>query len=107
MLSILGDPTLPSRRAVAVVGARNGGIPEMVLDQETGRTFEPGNAVDLAEVLDWMESHPALMLEMGRAARRFVEERYSPDPHMERLEELYGQVTHGRVPVEATRTAEE
>jgi len=82
-----------------VVGARNGGIPEMVLQDRTGRVFEPGNATDLAAALDWMEEHPERMIEMGTEARLLIEERYSPDPHMERLEELYGLAIQGRVPL--------
>jgi len=75
-----------------VVGARIGGIPEMVIEGETGRTFAPGDAAALAAALDWMESHPEEMLAMGSKARQFAEREYSPGPHLDRLEKLYAEV---------------
>ncbi len=86
-----------------VVGANIGGIPEMVLHGETGLVFESGNAQDLSTALAEMEADPKRMVAMGEAARALDEERYGPDPHMERLEDLYGRVLQGRAV--ATRDA--
>ena len=74
-----------------VVGSRIGGIPEMVLDGQTGLTFPMGDSRALAEALDRMEARPEQAVEMGRAARRLIEEKYAPEPHMERLEALYAR----------------
>jgi glycosyltransferase involved in cell wall biosynthesis len=79
-----------------VVGSRIGGIPEMVIDHETGLTYPPGDATALAAAIDWMEAHPAEAVEMGRRARRLDEERYMPGPHAERLEKLYAEVLAAR-----------
>lgn len=79
-----------------VVGARIGGIPEMVVDQETGLTFTPGNASELAAAIDWMEAHPSEAIEMGRRARRMDEERYAPVAHLARLTALYREVIEER-----------
>ena len=75
-----------------VVGSRIGGIPEMVLGERTGVTFTPGDPLELAQALDWMEARPDRMVAMGREARRLVEERYAPEAHLERLEQLYLRV---------------
>jgi glycosyltransferase involved in cell wall biosynthesis len=75
-----------------VVGARIGGIPEMVLDDATGFTFTSGDSTALAERLEWMEEHPERVVEMGRQARTLIEERYAPGPHLARMEQLYGRV---------------
>jgi glycosyltransferase involved in cell wall biosynthesis len=75
-----------------VVGARIGGIPEMVVDHETGRTFTSGDAHDLAGVIDWMEAHPDEAIAMGRRARDVVAAQYAPGPHAEKLEALYREV---------------
>ncbi len=75
-----------------VVGSRIGGIPEMVLGERTGVTFTPGDPLELAQALDWMEARPDRMVAMGREARRLVEERYAPEAHLERLEQLYQRV---------------
>ncbi|MBD3237398.1 MAG: glycosyltransferase [Candidatus Eisenbacteria bacterium] len=79
-----------------VVGAQIGGIPEMVLDGETGWTFRSGDAPGLAEKLAWMEAHPERVVALGRGARTLVEERYAPGPHLDRLEEIYGTLISGR-----------
>lgn len=78
-----------------VLGARIGGIPEMVLDERTGLTFTMGDSRDLAAALERLESHPEQVAEMGRAARRLVEERYAPEPHLEQLEALYARAVAG------------
>jgi glycosyltransferase involved in cell wall biosynthesis len=75
-----------------VVGARIGGIPEMVVDEETGRTFTSGDAHDLAGVIDWMEAHAEESIAMGRRAREVVAAQYAPGPHAERLAALYRDV---------------
>ncbi len=75
-----------------VVGSRMGGIPEMVLHEETGLTFTMGDSLELADALDWMEARPERAVEMGRTARRLVETRYSPEEHLSQLEALYRRV---------------
>ena len=75
-----------------VVGARQGGIPEMVLHEETGLCFTSGSTHELAAALDWMEAHSERRCAMGRAARALVEERYAPEEHLTRLEALYAKL---------------
>ena len=75
-----------------VVGSKIGGIPEMVLHQRTGLTYTPRQAHELADALDWMDGHPDQVVEMGREARKLIEERYAPEPHLIRMEEIYRQV---------------
>ena len=79
-----------------VVGARIGGIPELIKDHETGLTFEPGNVEDLREKIDYMVNHPDKVIEMGRNARRFVEKELNAEKHYERLMEVYQSVTDFR-----------
>lgn len=71
------------------VGARNGGIPELVRDNDTGWTYEPGNVDDLVEKLNRMLADPAKLQQMGRAARRLVEVELSAEKHYERLIGIY------------------
>jgi len=62
--SLLGKP---------VLGARIGGIPELVIDNETGFLFEQGNKVDLTGKLKKMLSLPVENLDsLGANARRRV-----------------------------------
>jgi len=62
-----------------VVGARIGGIPEMVIDNETGLTFESGNADDLREKILQLISNPDEIVSFGKNARCFVETQLSPE----------------------------
>lgn len=73
-----------------VIGARIGGIPEMVSEGERGYLFEPGNIDQLAEKLSQMSSLPIIQVEsMGRNARAFVEDKHSAEMHYEKLMTVY------------------
>jgi glycosyltransferase involved in cell wall biosynthesis len=76
-----------------VIGASIGGIPELVTDGVTGLTFEPGDARDLRDKLRRLLGDEKRIIEMGRKARRLVEEKYSPAPHYEALMGIYQRAT--------------
>jgi glycosyltransferase involved in cell wall biosynthesis len=71
------------------IGARIGGIPELVRDNETGLTFEPGNADDLREKIKELLGNSSLLKKMGENARRFVETELNPEKHYQKLMEIY------------------
>lgn len=79
-----------------VVGARLGGIPELVQDGETGLTFEPGNWRDLKEKFEFLLEQPKMIIKMGRRSRRLVEEEFNPENHYLRLMEIYHSVILGQ-----------
>ncbi len=72
-----------------VVGARIGGIPEMVRDGETGYTFTPGNSPELREAITRITRDRNRVVEMGRNARKFVEVNNNPEKYYHRLMEVY------------------
>lgn len=87
----------------AVVASAVGGIPEVVVDGETGvlvplslkpGTFEPVDPAefssDLAAAVNRVTSDPDLQARMGRAGRRRVEERFSWDAIARQTLDLYG-----------------
>jgi len=75
-----------------VIGARIGGIPELIRDGETGLTFESGSVPDLKRKLNRLVSMSKREIrDMGKAARRLVEEEFSPEKHYERLTKKYRQ----------------
>jgi glycosyltransferase involved in cell wall biosynthesis len=84
-----------------VVAARLGAMAELVDDGRTGRLFVSGDAVGLAATITWMLDHPAECAEMGRAARKVFDERYTADRNHEQLQEIYRQAS-GRNPAERT-----
>ncbi|MBE0427551.1 MAG: glycosyltransferase family 4 protein [Nitrospirae bacterium] len=76
-----------------VIGANIGGIPEMVVDGETGLLFEAGNVKDLREKIDYLLSDPERISEMGKKARDKIQKEYNPELHYQRLMELYKRVS--------------
>ncbi len=76
-----------------VIGARIGGIPELVRDGITGWMFESGSVEDLAKCLRVAVDLPDTRLaEMGRVCRDLVEREYSSSLYRERIRELYSQL---------------
>jgi glycosyltransferase involved in cell wall biosynthesis len=73
-----------------VVGARIGGIPEMIADGENGLLFEPGNVEDLRLKLERMSAMTDREIgNMGRTARQMVEQEYSANAHFAKLMDVY------------------
>jgi starch synthase len=83
-----------------VVASRVGGIPEVVVDGETGWLVEPGDPAALAEALRRALADPERARRMGEAGRRRVEAHFSWDRIAERTLEVYRQAIggHGRAP---------
>ena len=75
----------------AVVGCRAGGIPDVVTDGVTGLLAEPGNAADLASKIVTLLRDPDRMREMGQAARKDFEARFTARRMAEASVALYTQ----------------
>jgi glycosyltransferase involved in cell wall biosynthesis len=76
--------------AVPVIGARIGGIPELVLEGETGSLFESGNVDSLTDELGrYAAMSPAHIDGMGQRAREWVTQRFTPERHIESLIDAY------------------
>jgi len=83
----------PFALARPVVGARIGGIPELVRDGETGRTHDPGDPRALAEALLWMTGPEADLVGMGSQARRRIEVEHAEGVHLDRLLAVYREAS--------------
>lgn len=75
-----------------VLGARIGGIPELVKDNITGLTFESGNVDDLIEKITTLLTDSETLKSMGKNARLFVEQDFNADKYYQRLMEIYQSV---------------
>jgi glycosyltransferase involved in cell wall biosynthesis len=75
-----------------VVASRIGGIPDMVIDGETGRLFNPGDARQLAEVLKECCADYENCKQMAQAAWKKVAQDYAPDSVAELTSELYARL---------------
>lgn len=72
-----------------VIASRLGAMAELIEDGVTGLLFDPGDAEDLAENLQWADSHPQAMLKMGTQARAEYEAKYTSDINFKQLMEIY------------------
>jgi glycosyltransferase involved in cell wall biosynthesis len=75
-----------------VVGASIGGIPELVIDGETGLLFEPGDGAGLAERVSRLAHDRRCAGRLGREARAKLERDHSPELHCDRILEIYERV---------------
>lgn len=86
----LGNATLEAMAASRpVVGSRVGGIPEMVVDRETGLLVPPRAPDALATALEAVVRDAELRERLGRAGRRRAETVFSLEAHGSRLREIY------------------
>lgn len=75
-----------------VLGARMGGIPELVEDGKTGFLFDAGDSDGLSGKMRQMFENPDICREMGRNARKKVLRLCSPEVHYDKLMRIYRDV---------------
>jgi glycosyltransferase involved in cell wall biosynthesis len=75
--------------SLPVVGTRVGGIPELVVDGETGLVVEPEHPGALAAALDSLAASPERRRELGRRARERAAAHFSADGIARRTVALY------------------
>lgn len=73
---------------IPVVGSAAGGVPEVVVDRETGLTYPARNPQALAACLERLARNPIQAHSLAEAGRRFVKERFTLASHLDRLEAL-------------------
>jgi N-acetyl-alpha-D-glucosaminyl L-malate synthase BshA len=80
---------------VPVVASNAGGIPEVVMDGETGFLFPPGDVEGMAEAGVALLSDPERWREFSQAGRRLAVERFSAASVVPMYERLYERVISG------------
>ncbi len=78
-----------------VVSTRVYGIPEAVVDGETGRLVEPGDIEGLAHAMESLLESGALRERMGAAGRARFEARFTLERHVARMEAFYSALAAG------------
>jgi glycosyltransferase involved in cell wall biosynthesis len=77
-----------------VIATRVGGIPDLVVDGETGYIVPPDDAIALADKIKWLTERPEVAQEMGRRARERLEQEFLSDravrEHLALYERLMG-----------------
>jgi glycosyltransferase involved in cell wall biosynthesis len=73
-----------------VIGARIGGIPELIRELESGLVFESGNVNELADAMTRLAEMPDKeVLAMGMAGRSWMESDFTAERYRDRLLALY------------------
>jgi glycosyltransferase involved in cell wall biosynthesis len=75
-----------------VVATRVAGIPEVVLDLETGLLVPPADVPALGAALARLVADPVLRRRMGTAAAAFVRPRFGVDGYVTALTALYDRL---------------
>jgi glycosyltransferase involved in cell wall biosynthesis len=75
-----------------VIGARIGGIPELVAEGVDGFTFESGNAEALAEKMNLLWDDPERRRSMGLKGRLKVEHEYTPEKQYNSIMAVYREL---------------
>ncbi|HLL15993.1 MAG TPA: glycosyltransferase [Pyrinomonadaceae bacterium] len=79
-----------------VVATDIGGAREAIVEGETGYIVAPGDDAAMAERIAGLLADPARAARMGERGRRVVEEKFSCEVQLERIERLYEQLLHAR-----------
>lgn len=75
---------------VPVIGSNVGGIPEIIVNGETGYTFEMGSITDLAKTINQALNLSSMEYNLiSEKARLFAVENFLPETHYEKLIHLY------------------
>jgi len=74
---------------VPVVSTDVGGVPELVLQRETGLLCPAGNAASLADAVSNLLEQPQRRRAMARKARKRIQDRFNFKKRVQLLEEIY------------------
>ena len=77
-----------------VIASRVGGVPEIVVDGETGLLVPPQDPAALKHALSQLIAAPALRERMGKAGRQRVEACFSLEKHVRATQAVYRELLH-------------
>jgi glycogen(starch) synthase len=69
-----------------------GGIPEVVIHEHTGLHVRPEDSQALAEAVAYLLQRPELAIKIGQNARRWVEQKFSWQTHVDGYDALYREL---------------
>lgn len=72
-----------------IISTNVGGIPRLVKEGENGRLYTPGDAIGMAAGIGELLGNTEQRVAYGKRSRAIVEERYSLEKHLEKIEQVY------------------
>ncbi len=76
-----------------VISTRVGGIPELIIDKQTGLLTDAGNHEQLTEAIAKLLQDSSFAEKLGRGARQLVEEKFAWPLVTKQLVDVYGRIT--------------
>lgn len=80
---------------VPVIGTQHGGIPEAIIDEQTGFLVKERDDKQLAERISFLMKDEHKRFEMGKNARIFISEKFNLSKQTIKLEKIYQELIHG------------
>lgn len=78
-----------------VIGTYHGGIPEAIIDEQTGYLVTERDDKQLAERISYLLNNEQRSFEMGKCARSFIKEKFNLSRQTLKLEKIYQELIHG------------
>ena len=72
-----------------VIAANHGGLPEIVIDGQTGILFEPNNEDELTKAIQYLVNNPKTRIEMGENGRQRAVQTFSIASYIQNLENIF------------------
>jgi glycogen(starch) synthase len=85
-----------AQMARPVVAARVGGLPEVVVDRQTGLLVEKGDSEALSRAMSYLLRHPQTAARMGDAARERVKKKFDWNRHVKAYDRLYKKLVKAK-----------
>ncbi|HZQ06439.1 MAG TPA: glycosyltransferase family 4 protein [Anaerolineae bacterium] len=82
-----------AQMARPIIATRVDGLPEVVVNGETGILLEPENVTALVNAIEFLLTHPEHAQELGHAARLRAQQCFPWDRFVDQFEELYSQLS--------------
>ena len=79
-----------------VVATRHAGIPEVVMENQTGLLVDEGDESAMAQAMSLLLLDPDLASRLGDGGRRRIKERFTIEHHLRQVEQLLRQVIDDR-----------
>ena len=74
---------------VPVIGTQHGGIPEAIIDEQTGFLVKERDDKQLADRISYLSNNENIRFIMGTNAREFVNQKFNLSQQTTKLENIY------------------
>jgi colanic acid/amylovoran biosynthesis glycosyltransferase len=81
-----------SASGLPIVSTRHNGLPDVILDEETGFLVEEGNSEEMGQKIAHLASNPERWNEIGRKGRMHMEERFDLSKQIEKMKGAYSGI---------------